>query len=221
MMYNDSMQSKQKKALHDLERLESEYPNYQTLLYFNNAFELLIAVILSAQTTDEQVNGVTPALFQNYPSPEALSTASISDIERIVFTTGFYKNKTKNIIGTAKALVEKYKSTVPSDMETLTSLPGVGRKTAGVVLFHIFDIPAIIVDTHFGRLCRRLAWTEETDPKKVEDDIAVLLPREKWGIASMVVNYHGRRVCKSRLPECERCVLYGTCPHRDNAKDIK
>lgn len=221
MIYNDSMPSKQEKALYDLSRLEQEYPDYQTLLYFNNAFELLIAVILSAQTTDEQVNRVTTTLFQNYPSPEALSTAAQKDIEQIVFTTGFYKNKAKNIIAAAKGLVENYKSIVPSDMDALTSLAGVGRKTAGVVLFHIFNIPAIIVDTHFGRLCRRLGWTDETDPKKVEYAISTLLPKEKWGIASMVVNYHGRRVCKSRLPECERCVVYATCPHRDNAKDIK
>lgn len=208
-------------ALKILDLLEKEYPNYHTLLTFHNPFELLIAVILSAQTTDDQVNRVTPQLFEKYPTPQTLSTAKQNDVEKLIFTTGFYKNKTKNIIHTAKKLVEKYNSEVPDNMESLTDLPGVGRKTAGVVLFHVYNLPAIIVDTHFGRLCRRLGWTEQKDPTKVEIEIKTLLPESRWGITSMIVNYHGRRVCKSRNPECQRCVLYHLCPNKDNANQIK
>lgn len=208
-------------ALKALSLLEKEYPNYQTLLQYKNPFELLLAVIMSAQTTDEQVNSVTPQLFKKYPDALSLSRAAQSDVEQLIFKTGFYKNKAKNIIATSKVLIEKYNGEVPSTMDELTSLPGVGRKTAGVVLFHIYDLPAIIVDTHFGRLCRRLAWTSENDPTKVEFAIRELLPENKWGIASMVVNFHGRRVCKSRQPLCAQCCLYALCPNRDDASTIK
>lgn len=201
--------------------LEKEYPHHRTLLSFNNAFELLISVILSAQTTDEQVNRVTPQLFTQYPTPQDLAHANRNEVEKIIFTTGFYKNKTTHIIGAAKKLVEHHNSEIPNSMELLTTLPGVGRKTAGVVLFHIYNIPAIIVDTHFGRLCRRLEWTNHKDPKKVEIAIKTLLPETQWGLASMVVNFHGRNICKSKDPECTHCVLYKLCPNRDNASYIK
>lgn len=219
---HDTLHTKEKKRLRSiLTILEKEYPNYQTLLTFHNAYELLIAVILSAQTTDEQVNRVTPALFAQYPTPDALAHAPQQDVEQCIFTTGFYKNKAKNIIGAAKHVVSRFSGKVPDTMEQLTTLPGVGRKTAGVVLYHIFGKPAIIVDTHFGRLCRRLGLTTHTDPHKVETALQDLLPHKYWSMASMVVNFHGRRVCKSRIPECHRCALYDLCPNHDNAHHIK
>ncbi len=215
-MKNKRLQVKKVLAL-----LDAEYPNHTTLLQYSNAFELLIAVILSAQTTDEQVNRVLPHLFAEYPNAESLSHARQSSVETLVHATGFYKNKARNIIACAKKLVNDFNSCVPDTIEALITLPGVGRKTAGVVLYHIYSLPAIIVDTHFGRVCRRLGLTDETDPTKVEFVLRDITAEEQWGMASMVVNFHGRRVCKSRQPECERCVLESLCEHCGNAAHIK
>ncbi len=197
------------------EILALHYPNTRTLLHYNNPFELLIAVILSAQCTDAMVNRVTPDLFKAYPNAEALAHADLDNLEELVRRTGFYKNKAKNIKATASMLVKKYKSKVPRELEELTSLPGVGRKTANVVRGHIWDEPGIIVDTHFGRVMRRLGFTDATDPIKVEQDIQQIIPKERWLRLSMTANYHGRDLCKSRRPLCEQCFLQEVCPSRE------
>ncbi len=196
--------------------LRKEYPDHHTLLRFSNPFELLVSVILSAQTTDNQVNKATPALFQRYPSPEALAQAKPSHVESLIFSTGFYKDKARNIIATAQKLVDTFGSQVPCKMEALVTLPGVGRKTAGVVRYHIFGEPAIIVDTHFARVSRRLGWTDATDPRKIEQDIARLFSQTVWSELSMTVNFHGRRICKARSPLCRQCVLSKFCPSANN-----
>lgn len=215
------MKDKRVTAKKVLALLDREYPDHKTLLLYNNPFELLIAVILSAQTTDEQVNRVLPDLFARYPTATELAQAKQKDVEVVVHATGFYKNKTKNIIACAQKLLSDFKGQVPTSMEELTSLPGVGRKTAGVVLYHVHQLPAIIVDTHFGRVCRRLGFTAEMDPTKLEYIVSEIIPKQDWGLASMVVNFHGRRVCKSRAPECERCVVSSLCQNKGNAAAIK
>ena len=198
-----------------IENLKRFYPDAHCALDHSNAFELLVATILSAQTTDERVNKVTPALFSAYPTPKALSEADLHDVERFIMSTNFYKNKSKNIIGMAQILVDKYKGEVPQNMEQLVELPGVGRKTANVVLGNAFNIASgVVVDTHVGRLALRLGWTLNEDPVKVEQDLIKLIPKEDWVLIAHLLISHGRKVCKARNPDCSNCFLFDLCPKR-------
>ncbi|MFW5695526.1 MAG: endonuclease III [Alkalispirochaeta sp.] len=193
-------------------RLESQYGDAPSLLAYRSPFELLIAVILSAQTTDDAVNATLPTLFETYPDAARLAEADPHDVEEIIHSLGFYRQKTRSIIGTAQTLVAEYGGSVPNTMEDLVKLPGVGRKSAGVVLLHIYGVPAIIVDTHFGRVVRRLGFSAEQNPVKLERDVAAVLPREYWNDASMRLNYHGRRFCYARHPDCGGCPVADLCP---------
>lgn len=195
--------------------MAGEYPGSASelcALRYEGPFELLVATILSAQSTDERVNMVTPALFEAYPTPEAMATAPPDDVERLVHSTGFFRAKTRSLLGMAQAVIERYGGKVPSKMEELTTLPGVGRKTANVVRSVAFGLPGLPVDTHVGRLVRRLGLSLETDPVKVETEICALLPAREWGALSLRLILHGRRVCLARTPRCEECLLADLCP---------
>jgi endonuclease-3 len=174
--------------------------------------QLLVATVLSAQCTDKRVNQVTPALFKKYKSAKDYSRAKIEDIEELIFSTGFYHAKARNIKGLAVKLQSDFKGKVPSTLEELITLPGVGRKTANVVLGHAFDIPGITVDTHFGRLSRRFEWSDSKDPVKVEIDVQKLIPEKEWTNLSQRMIWHGRRICHSRKPACGACPVAKMCP---------
>jgi endonuclease III len=192
--------------------LAETYPDAVTELDFTTPFELLIATVLSAQTTDKRVNSVTPTLFANYPDATALAAADRADVETIIQPTGFFRAKTESILKLAQALVERYDGEVPGRLEELVTLPGVGRKTANVVLGDAFGVPGITVDTHFGRLARRFGWTSETDPVKVEHEVGALFPRKSWTLLSHHLIWHGRRVCHARSPACGACPVARWCP---------
>jgi len=192
--------------------LAQTYPDARTELDFTTPFELLIATVLSAQTTDKRVNTVTPALFAKYPDAAALAAADRADVEAIVQPTGFFRAKTDSILRLAQALVERYDGEVPGRLADLVTLPGVGRKTANVVLGDAFGVPGITVDTHFGRLARRFGWTEETDPVKVEHEVGALFPKKEWVLLNHHLIWHGRRVCHARTPACGACPVARWCP---------
>jgi len=193
-------------------RLALEYPEAHCELDFENPFQLLAATILSAQTTDVRVNMVTPVLFARYPDAEALAGAQLSELEEIVRSTGFYANKSKSLVGMAQALVERFDGEVPTRLDDLVTLPGVGRKTGNVVRSVAFDLPGLPVDTHVGRLSRRLGLTTDEDPVKVELQLNSYLPAAERGRFSLRMILHGRRVCDARRPRCEVCVLSDICP---------
>lgn len=192
-------------------RLAEEYPEALCELDHTNAFELLTATILSAQTTDKRVNMVTPTLFARYPTPDDLAHASLGDVEEIVRSTGFYANKAKSIVGMARRLVDAYGGEVPGAIEDLVSLPGVGRKTANVVRSVALGLPGLPVDTHVLRLSKKLGVTEETDPVKVELELNPMIPAAERGAFSLRLILHGRRVCFARKPNCAECVLEDFC----------
>ena len=191
--------------------LEETIADTAPMLAFADPFQLLISVILSAQTTDEQVNRVTPELFQRYPAANDLSMARQCDVEMIIHSTGFFRIKAKNIRLTASALVDRFGGEVPDTMDELLELPGVGRKSANVVLGACFAKPAIIVDTHFSRVVRRIGLTEETDPTKIENSISKLVPEAIQHRFSMLINRHGRRTCVARSPRCTECQIRTNC----------
>jgi endonuclease-3 len=196
-------------------RLADEYPGDERelcALVHDGPFQLLIATILSAQTTDERVNQVTPALFAAYPAPSDLAVAKPEDVEEIIFPTGFFRAKTKSLIAMAAAVEDRYGGEVPPAMEDLVTLPGVGRKTANVVRSVGFRLPGLPVDTHVGRLSRRLGLTTQTDPVKVEQDLDALVAPAERGRLSLRLILHGRQVCQSRRPRCEDCILADFCP---------
>jgi endonuclease III len=196
--------------LSDLKQL---YPDAKCALVHRNAFELLCATILSAQCTDARVNMVTPVLFARYPTPFELAQANPAEVEEIIKSTGFFRNKTKSLIGMAQALVADYGGEVPRTMEELRKLPGVGRKTANVVLGNAFDLnEGVTVDTHVGRLSRLLGLSAEEDPVKVEQELMRLFPQEEWALLSHLLIFHGRQVCIARRPKCSDCVLSRVCP---------
>jgi endonuclease III len=188
------------------------YPDVHTELNFNTPLELLVATILSAQTTDKQVNLVTPILFARYPTAADYAAADRDELEKIIQSTGFYRNKANSLMGLGQALCDRFGGEVPPRLKDLVTLPGVGRKTANVVLGNAFGIPGITVDTHFGRLARRFGWTTETDPVKVEAVVATLIPRKDWTDLSQRMIWHGRRICHARLPACGACGLARLCP---------
>ncbi len=192
-----------------------EYPGTATelcALVHESGFQLLVATILSAQTTDERVNSVTPALFARYPAPADLAVAEPADVEELIRPTGFFRQKTKSLLGMARALVDDHGGEVPTSMAELTALPGVGRKTANVIRSVGLGLPGLPVDTHVGRLSRRLGLTEEVDPVKVEAELNHMVPAAERGALSLRLILHGRAVCLSRRPRCERCVLADYCP---------
>ena len=192
--------------------LTKEYPDARCELDFNSPLELLIATVLSAQCTDKRVNAVTPVLFKRFPTVTKLAGAKISEIEKIIYSTGFYRSKAKNIKELANKILKDFNGEVPKTLAQLVTLPGVGRKTANVVLGNAFGIPGLTVDTHFGRLSRRFGWSQETDPVKVENDVAKLIPEKEWTLLSHKLIWHGRRICHSRKPECGICPLVKLCP---------
>ena len=192
--------------------LAETYPDARCELDFETPFQLLVATVLSAQTTDKRVNLVTPALFTAYPDPAALAAADRAEVERIVQPTGFFRVKAETVVKLAQALVDRYDGQVPARLEELVTLPGVGRKTANVVLGDAFGLPGITVDTHFGRLSRRFAWTAEDDPVKVEHAVGALFPRKDWTPLSHHLIWHGRRVCHARTPACGACPVARLCP---------
>ena len=192
--------------------LTKEYPDARCELDFNSPLELLIATVLSAQCTDVRVNAVTPVLFKRFPTVETLAAAKVSEVEEIIYSTGFFRSKAKNIKELANRILNDFGGEVPNDLAQLVTLPGVGRKTANVVLGNAFGIPGLTVDTHFGRLSRRFGWSTATDPVKVENDVAKLIPEKEWTLLSHKLIWHGRRICHSRKPECGICPLAKLCP---------
>ena len=195
------------------DRLLALYPDAHCALDFTNAFQLLCATILSAQCTDKRVNLVTPALFARYPDAAALAAAKPEELEELIRSTGFFRSKAKSLIGMAEALVERHGGEVPADMEALTALPGVGRKTANVILGNAFGRnDGIVVDTHVTRLSNRLALTSESDAVKIEQALVPLFPQERWTMLSHLLIEHGRQVCDARKPRCGDCVLSDVCP---------
>jgi endonuclease-3 len=195
------------------DRLVASYPDAHCALDFKTPFQLLIATILSAQCTDKRVNMVTPALFKRYPTPAALAAARPEELEEMIKSTGFFRNKTKSLIGMSTAIAERHSGRVPSEMESLVKLPGVGRKTANVVLGNAFEKnEGVVVDTHVTRLSQRLGLTKNEDAVKIEQDLMTLFPREQWTMLSHLLIEHGRRICEARRPKCEQCFLNDICP---------
>ena len=206
----DSETRKEARAVYRI--LSKTYPEIRCELDFKNPLELIVATVLSAQCTDKRVNTITPALFKKYKTAKAYAGADIHQLEELVFQTGFYRAKARHIKGIGIKLVEEFNGEVPSTLEELITLPGVGRKTANVVLGHAFDIPGITVDTHFGRLSRRFGWTKEMDPVKVESIVGELIPQKEWTNLSQRMIWHGRRICHSRKPACGACPVAKICP---------
>ena len=196
-------------------RLAGEYPGTQQelcALGFKTPFQLLVATVLSAQTTDERVNMVTPDVFARYPEPADLAAADPAELEEIIHSTGFFRSKAKSLIGLGAALDERFGGEVPDDITDLVTIPGVGRKTANVILSVAFDKPGLAVDTHVTRLTRLLGLTESSDPVRIENDVCAMLPPSEWGAFGMRLILHGRRVCIARRPRCADCVLSDFCP---------
>jgi endonuclease-3 len=193
-------------------QLTKNYPNVRCELDYNSAFQLLVATVLSAQCTDKRVNQTTPALFKKYPNPKKMAKADLKDIQRLVKSTGFYRAKAKNIKDLSNKIMEEFGGDMPSNLDDLITLPGVGRKTANVVLGHAFGIPGITVDTHFGRLSRRFGWSKQSDPVKVEFEVGELIAEKEWTNLSQRMIWHGRRICHSRKPACGACPLAKLCP---------
>ncbi|MEU6319831.1 endonuclease III [Streptomyces sp. NPDC047009] len=209
---NESRAALVRRARRINRELAEVYPYAHPELDFENPFQLIVATVLSAQTTDLRVNQTTPGLFARYPTPEDLAAANPEEVEEILRPTGFFRAKTKSVIGLSKALVEQFGGEVPDTVEDLVKLPGVGRKTAFVVLGNAFGHPGITVDTHFQRLVRRWQWTDQTDPDKIEAAVGALFPKSEWTMLSHHVIFHGRRICHARKPACGACPIAPLCP---------
>jgi endonuclease-3 len=207
-----SLPEKKVRAKAIYRQLTKSYPNVRCELDYNSAFQLLVATVLSAQCTDKRVNQTTPALFKKYPNPKKMAKADLKDIQKLVKSTGFFRAKAKNIKSLSNKIMEEFDGDVPSNLEDLIALPGVGRKTANVVLGHAFGIPGITVDTHFGRLSRRFGWSKQSDPVKVEFEVGELISEKEWTNLSQRMIWHGRRVCHARKPACGACPLAKLCP---------
>ncbi len=212
-MPRESKAARQERALEILARLKAEYPDAHCELDHEDPYQLLVATILSAQCTDARVNMVTPALFRRYPDPESLAAAKQEEVEELIRSTGFFRNKAKSLIGMAQAVVAGHEGSIPATMEELRPLPGVGRKTANVILGNAFGInEGVTVDTHVKRIAGLLRLTRETDPEKVERDLMALFPRDDWALLSHLLIWHGRRVCIANRPKCGECQLRELCP---------
>ena len=195
------------------DRLAEHYPDAHCALDFKTPYQLLVATILSAQCTDKRVNMVTPALFKRYRTPSAMADAEPAELEDMIKSTGFFRNKARSLLGMSRGLVERHRGNVPDRLEELVALPGVGRKTANVVLGNAFDRnEGVVVDTHVARLSERLGLTRETDPVKIEQDLMRLFPSERWTMLAHLLIEHGRRTCVARRPKCEECFLNDICP---------
>jgi endonuclease III len=213
---------KQEKATEIYRRLATEFPDAHCELNHSGPFQLVVATALSAQCTDVRVNMVTPVLFRAYPTPEKLAEAKQEDVEKIIHSTGFYKNKAKNIIACAQKIVTVHGGVVPQTIEELSALPGVGRKTANVVLSNAFSINhGVVVDTHVMRISGLLKITKEETPEKIEQDLMKLFPQKDWGMLSHLFIFLGRRVCIARRPQCDLCVLIDLCPSRTKTARAK
>ncbi len=211
----ESSDSRRKRTLEIIKILSTEFPNARCALDYKNAFELLVATILSAQCTDKRVNMVTPHLFSKYPDAESLAKASQADVEKIIQSTGFFRQKAKSIIQTSQGIVEKFNGEVPKSLAELTQLRGVARKTANVVLGEIYGIAeGVVVDTHVSRISQLLGLSAHQDPKKIEKDLCKLLPEEHWIKFSHLLILHGRKTCIARRPQCGSCPLLGLCPRK-------
>ena len=211
-MPRESRKALRERVASILAGLAALYPDSRCSLDHANPLQLVVATVLSAQTTDKRVNAVRPTLFAAYPDARAMAAADREKLEQIIQPTGFFRAKTESLLKLSQALVERYDGEVPARLEDLVTLPGVGRKTANVVLGNAFGIPGITVDTHFGRLARRFGWTKETDPVKVEHEVGALFPRKDWVMLSHRLIWHGRRVCHARKPACGACTVAKWCP---------
>ncbi len=195
------------------DRLRAAYPDARCSLDFENPFQLLVATILSAQCTDKRVNMVTPTLFAAYPTPAALAAAKQEHVEELVKTTGFFRNKAKSLLGVSAAIESRHGGDVPATLDELVVLPGVGRKTANVILGNAFNRnEGIVVDTHVARVSKRLGLTKHDDPVKIEQDLMKLFPRDRWTLLSHLLIYHGRQICEARVPKCSQCPIGDLCP---------
>jgi endonuclease-3 len=204
-----------------LARLGKQHPTAHCELDFRSPFELVCSVVLSAQTTDANVNKATPKLFARFPDAKALAAVQPIDVEPLVSTLGFFRMKSKSLVGLARALVEKHGGEVPQTMDELVALPGVGRKTANVVLGVLWNKPeGVVVDTHVMRLSQRLGWTKHADPEKIEKDLCAILPRKEWDHTGHVLIFHGRRICFARKPECDKCSVTDVCPSAFDAEHV-
>lgn len=215
----DSIEKRTEFASYIFEELKSHYPKAATSLNHNDPWQLLIATILSAQCTDKQVNKVTKVLFKEYQNAEELAYADIKNIKSIIRPTGFYNNKARSIQGASQHIIENNGGDVPDTMDELLKLPGVGRKTANVVLGDGFDTPGVVVDTHVKRLSNRLGLTENSNPEKIERDLMKIIPEERWTPLGHLMIAHGRSLCKARNPKCEECFLKENCPAAENYLD--
>ena len=214
----ETSQNKKKRVTKILRHLRRAYPDAVCALYFRTPWELLVATVLSAQCTDKLVNQVTPALFKRYPDVRTFAAARSCDVEKMIHSAGFYRNKTKNILGAAQTILRRFGGEVPARMEDLVTILGVGRKTANVVLGNAFGIPGIAVDTHMIRVNRRLGLTLNTDPVKIERDLMALVPRKNWTEYSHLIIRHGRARCVARKPDCPNCEIRSLCPFVDKNK---
>jgi endonuclease III len=217
----ESVAERKRRAARILSRLATMYPDARIELDSSNPLELLVATILSAQCTDQRVNQVTAELFPRYPSARDWAAAPPDRLEREIYSTGFYKAKAKSILGMARALVERHGGEVPRTLEELTTLPGVGRKTANVVLGNAFGIPAFPVDTHVIRVSQRLGLTRATDPEKIHDDLCAIIAQAKWTHASHLLIWHGRRTCHARSPKCPECGVRALCPWPGKTRPVE
>ncbi|MFO8174676.1 MAG: endonuclease III [Longimicrobiales bacterium] len=212
-MLRESGKARRERAAKIYEVLEKEYPEAETALNHESPFQLAVATILSAQCTDERVNRVTPELFRRFPHAEALANAPLEEVEEIIHSTGFFRSKAKNVVAMARMLLEEHQGVVPRSIKELTELPGIGRKTANVILGNAFSIDeGVVVDTHVKRLAGRMGFTRETDPGKVEKDLMEIFPRERWTVLSHLLILHGRALCRARRPRCAECPVAGLCP---------
>ena len=202
-----------------LKRLKDEYNRAKIALRYKDPFQLLVAVILSAQCTDERVNKITPELFKRFPTPEKMAKANVHEIEDLIRSAGFFRNKAKNIKAASKMILEDFNGKVPDTMKDLLKLPGVARKTANVVLYNAFDkIEGIAVDTHVKRIAKKLGLTSETDPVKIERDLMKKIPKKDWGLITYLLIDHGRKICKARKADCKNCILADLCPSNQEGK---
>lgn len=213
LMPRESKRARRERAARIYDHLEKQYPQADTALAHANPFELTVATILSAQCTDERVNLVTPGLFRRYPDARALAAASLPELEEVIHSTGFFRNKARNLVGMARAVLEEHGGELPRTLAELTKLPGIGRKTGNVILGNAFGLDeGVVVDTHVKRLSGRMSLTGETNPEKVEKDLMEVFPRERWTMLSHLLIFHGRAVCSARRPRCGDCVVAPLCP---------
>jgi endonuclease-3 len=212
---NKAARAEKRRHARLLEKLRESYPEAECALHFSNPFELLVATMLSAQSTDKTVNQITPALFKKYPAPAAMAEADIAELEELIRPSGFFHNKARNLKACAAAIANEHHGEVPRTMAELIALAGVGRKTANVVLGNAFGINAgVVVDTHIQRLSQRLGFTKEQTPEKIERDLMVIVPPEQWTVFAHRMIQHGRQICQARKPKCNECLLAPECPSR-------